>query len=344
MLQPLRRFGRTPAPRDTWCRTRYSRGPPVHGRLGVLLDRAARERDAIRLESAVVRIQNSLTTRIETYTALLRAAAGLFAASEQVKLHEFRGFVEQPRPPREIPRHPGHRLRGTHTGRAAARTVAALRAEGVKLTRVWPDDPAGLLSPDRLPGAAGPAEPCGGRVRHVYRVDPPHRDGARSQGRRGGDVRPRDAGPGDRPREAGRFPHLLAGVFLGGRARDRGGAAASTSAASSTARSGPATSSKRCSTSVGEAEVSLRVYDGPAPVPERLLHDSHDGPARGLGFSGLACCRTRVPFQVPGRTWTFVVTTLPVFHLGIRVAAAAVGPGRRRAWSACCSSSRRGPR
>src|SRR5687768_7614383 len=49
--------------------------------------------DRARFEALVQDVHASIESRLETYTALLRAATGLFAASQQVEQNEFRSFV-----------------------------------------------------------------------------------------------------------------------------------------------------------------------------------------------------------------------------------------------------------
>jgi len=56
---------------------------------------SAEAKDTLRFESLVQQTRDSLHNRLETYIALLRAAAGLFAASERVDRHEFRAFVRR---------------------------------------------------------------------------------------------------------------------------------------------------------------------------------------------------------------------------------------------------------
>ena len=310
----------------------------------VLLDREARERDAIRFDHAVARVQNSLTTRIETYTALLRAGAGLFAGSDYVKLREFRGFVER----LDLRgRYPGIQGIGFATripARSLAAAVAKLRAEGVELPRVWPEDPRGFYHPivyleplDRRNRAAigydmfterirreameraartGLAA-TSGKVTLVQEIDPLKQAGFLI-------YLPVYEGGGVPDTEAERLSKLRGFIYSPFRAGDF---------------------LETVLSAVGEAEVSLRIYDG-APASDNLLNASPAGVE--LDSPRSARAGTRVlsatqSFNVPGRTWTLVVTTLPVFHLG---------SGSRRcrgSWRAAaswpsCSSWRRGPR
>ncbi|HET6889599.1 MAG TPA: CHASE domain-containing protein, partial [Pyrinomonadaceae bacterium] len=65
------------------------------------LANVAEAEDQERFSGLVRRIHNSINSRIETYTALVRAQTGLFAASENVQPTEFKSFVER----LEIPAH-----------------------------------------------------------------------------------------------------------------------------------------------------------------------------------------------------------------------------------------------
>jgi signal transduction histidine kinase len=281
-----------------------------------LLDREARERDAIRLESAVVRIQNSLTARIDTYTALLRATVGLFAASERVKLREFRGFVERLDLRGRYPGMQGIGFAARIPAAQLAPALAALRAEGVSVPRVWPADPRDVYHPivyieplDRrnraavgydmftepirrtaMERAASDGLPAtSGRVTLVQEIDPDKQAGFL--------IYLPVYSPGAVPETGSeRLRRLRGFVYSPFRAGDF---------------------LETVLASVGEAEVSLRVYDGPALTPEHLLHDSqHDLVGGTRGLSEARAISAQRSIEVPGRTWTFVVTTLPVFHLG----------------------------
>ena len=61
----------------------------------LLVDRLGDVRDRQRFNSVVDQANNALDGRLETYVAILHAAAGLFAASETVNHDEFRAFAER---------------------------------------------------------------------------------------------------------------------------------------------------------------------------------------------------------------------------------------------------------
>src|SRR5882724_10400777 len=63
----------------------------------------AEAQDRSRFKASVEEIDTTIRSRTQTYIALLRAATGLFAASESVDSHEFNRFVEQIDLPRNYP-------------------------------------------------------------------------------------------------------------------------------------------------------------------------------------------------------------------------------------------------
>lgn len=52
-------------------------------------------KDRLQFENTVQRTQYDIQNRLETYTALLRAGSGLFAANEQISRDDFRAFVDR---------------------------------------------------------------------------------------------------------------------------------------------------------------------------------------------------------------------------------------------------------
>src|SRR5262245_9499291 len=51
------------------------------------------ERDRRRFDTSVLQTSNAIIARVETYIALLRGGAGLFAATDSVSATQFRTFV-----------------------------------------------------------------------------------------------------------------------------------------------------------------------------------------------------------------------------------------------------------
>lgn len=60
---------------------------------GFYVERSSQIRDHIRFDGAAERAAVTITNRVETYIALLRGGAGLFAASQDVTRDEFRAYV-----------------------------------------------------------------------------------------------------------------------------------------------------------------------------------------------------------------------------------------------------------
>ncbi len=100
-----------------------------------------REQDQIRFDRAVQEIQDHVNLRIATSITLLRAAAGLFAASEQVDAGEFRRFVEHIDLEKNYSGVQGIGFTRAFTAQEKADVVANMLREGVTTFRVWPDDP-----------------------------------------------------------------------------------------------------------------------------------------------------------------------------------------------------------
>ena len=316
MIQRLRRLGRfLGASRQMVPYAVLAAGLLSTAASAILLDREARERDAIRFDHAVARIQNSLTTRIETYTALLRAGAGLFAGSDRVTLREFRGFVGRLDLRGRYPGIQGIGFAQRIPASELASSLAALRAEGVSIASVRPEGPRDFYDPivyieplDRRNTAAvgydmftevirrEAMEQAGrtgtaatsGRVTLVQEIDPDKQAGflIYLPVYKTGTV---PDGEDERMRQLTGWVYspFRAGDFL-----------------------------ETVLAAVGEAEVSLRIYDGP-PSAANLLHDSSIGqPAdRQVSVPATRALSDTRSFNVPGKTWTLVVTTLPVFHL-----------------------------
>ena len=311
MLQWLRRIGMTRVSRQVVPYTVLALGVLSTTATALFVDRAARERDANRFQNAVLEVSNSLNTRIETYTALLRAGAGLFAANEQVRFLEFQRFVDRLDLRRRYPGIQGIGFVARIPAPELSRALTELRADGIPDLRAWPEYPRSLYHPivyleplDRRNRAAvgydmftdpirraameraatTGAAATSGRVTLIQEIDPEKQAGflIYLPVYRNGAL-PTTEGERLRLLQGFVYSPFRAGDFL-----DTVLAAA------------------------GQAEVTLRVYDGQAAIPKNLLHDSHTSP----GVTGDRPLSTTRSFEVPGRTWTLVITTLPAFHAG----------------------------
>jgi signal transduction histidine kinase/CHASE1-domain containing sensor protein/ActR/RegA family two-component response regulator len=107
----------------------------------VQMRRAAAVQDEERFEVAVDRLQDSIEDRLRLYIAMLRAGAGLLAATDVQSPDQFHAFVERLAIPR---RYPGVQGIG-YTERIAqgevAQVVALQRSRGRPDFHVWPENP-----------------------------------------------------------------------------------------------------------------------------------------------------------------------------------------------------------
>ncbi len=97
----------------------------------VILEDGREQRERLRFDAVVDQANDAVGNRLETYIAVLRAGAGLFAASESVSAREFRAFADRIEIARRYPgiRGIGYsaRIRPGEEGQVAI----ALGAEGV---------------------------------------------------------------------------------------------------------------------------------------------------------------------------------------------------------------------
>jgi signal transduction histidine kinase/CHASE1-domain containing sensor protein/ActR/RegA family two-component response regulator len=98
------------------------------------------EQDQIRFESSVKEIHDQIRLRIATSITLLRAATGLFAASESVNSGEFDRFVQQIELEKNYPGIQGIGYSRWFRAEEKAEIVARMRREGVRDFHIWPDD------------------------------------------------------------------------------------------------------------------------------------------------------------------------------------------------------------
>src|SRR5882724_3886627 len=99
----------------------------------------AEAQDRSRFKASVEEIDTTIRSRTQTYIALLRAATGLFAASESVDSHEFNRFVEQIDLPRNYPgvQGIGFSIKLRPDQREAL--IQEMRRSGAPSFRIWPD-------------------------------------------------------------------------------------------------------------------------------------------------------------------------------------------------------------
>jgi len=107
--------------------------------VSVRLGQVAEAEDRARFQTLVQDVHARIESRLESYTAILRAGAGLFSSSDSVKESEFRNFVKMLGIAEHYPgvQGMGFSMRITPEERAAL--IAAKRQEGVEDFRLWPE-------------------------------------------------------------------------------------------------------------------------------------------------------------------------------------------------------------
>lgn len=103
------------------------------------LSKSAEAEDRVRFLGLVQEIHSSIESRLETYTALLRAGTGLFTASEAVQADEFKEFVQGLGLADHYPgiQGIGFSIRLKPEERAAL--VETRRREGLETFHIWPE-------------------------------------------------------------------------------------------------------------------------------------------------------------------------------------------------------------
>ncbi len=97
------------------------------------------EQDLSRFQKSVQEIQDNIRLRVQTSVALLRAATGLFAASDSVKIEEFDSFVKQIELEKNYPGIYGIGFSRRFTREELPTVVAEMRRSGFPDFKVTPD-------------------------------------------------------------------------------------------------------------------------------------------------------------------------------------------------------------
>lgn len=103
------------------------------------LARVAEEEDRVRFQALVQDVHASIESRLETYTALLRAGAGLFSASDSVKEHEFSTFVKMLGLAEHFPGVQGMGFSMRLKPEERAELIAQRKREGAESFHLWPE-------------------------------------------------------------------------------------------------------------------------------------------------------------------------------------------------------------
>ena len=103
--------------------------------------KSVEQTDQERFLRGVEQAHTAMLDRMDTYIAVIRSTAALFAASEQVTRTEFSAFVEKMTLGERYPGIQGIGFSIHVPPGQVARLEADMRAQGVEGFRVWPDDP-----------------------------------------------------------------------------------------------------------------------------------------------------------------------------------------------------------
>src|SRR2546421_8772536 len=268
--------------------------------------------DRARFQTLVQDVHASIESRLESYTALLRAGAGLFSANDSVKESEFRTFVQTLGLAEHYPgvQGMGFSIRLKPEERAAL--IAARKLEGVEDFHLWPESERGeyhaiiYLEPQDQRNRAGlgydmfteptrrtPMErardsglpAASGRVTLFQKVDP--------QAEQPGfliyaPVYRRDQQPAN---ESERRAALLGFVFSAFRADDffQG-------------------------IDIGAShKIEFQIYDGTDLTPENLLHRSTGPNDSAANYQPRFAAFTNM--NVAGRPWMIKYSSRPAFDL-----------------------------
>ncbi|MFN3513772.1 MAG: CHASE domain-containing protein [Phenylobacterium sp.] len=267
---------------------------------GFLIGRAGEVRERLEFETRAEAASDALADRMDTYMAVLRAGAGLFAASEAVSLEEFRAFAERVEVQARYPGVQGVGFSIRIPPGGAAAITARMRAAGSEDFTIRPTPGAGHNH------AIVYLEPMDDRNRAAIGFNM-HSNSVRREAM----DRARDTGL---PALTGKVrlvqeihPEKQAG-FLVYEPVYEGGAVPGTVAERRTRLTGYVYAPFRAGDLLHavlppeEAEgLDYAIYDG-EPQVENLLHASSSGPPRG------ALVSTRA-LEIAGRPWTIVYWT-----------------------------------
>ena len=109
--------------------------------VSVQFSRTTLEQDRARFDAAVDNLHDTLTARIETYVAMLRAGAGMLAATDLPTAGEFNAFVERLGLQRNYPGIQGIGYTARITPALLDTTIAAQLRTGRGGFRIWPEHP-----------------------------------------------------------------------------------------------------------------------------------------------------------------------------------------------------------
>jgi PAS domain S-box-containing protein len=264
--------------------------------------RAEIEEEQLALEAGRVTIK--IAERLDAYDEILRGAAGLIAASDEVTREEWRRYVAQLKLGQAYRGIQGVGFSVLIPAERLAAHQAATRAEGFPEYRVRPEGPREVYSSIVF------LEPFAGRNLRAFGYDmysEPVRRAAMDRARDNGDVATSGMVTLVQETETDVQPGILTYVPVYAGGTDPGTVEGRRAAIEGWAYSPLRMRDLMEGILEGElANVRLEVFDGPEAVPERLLYDSRPGPL-ATGFV------ITVPFGTNGRAWTLRFQALPGF-------------------------------
>ncbi|HYE63035.1 MAG TPA: CHASE domain-containing protein [Phycisphaerales bacterium] len=276
----------------------------------IALHRAVTARDQERFAFGAAQAREAITSRLETYAAMLRASAALYAASERVSRQEFQEFVGRLELARLYPgiQGIGFTARSPDGRRESVEALGRSEWAGVFEFRVWPPEPAR----DEY-HAVLYLEPLDDRNRRAIGFDMYSQPARREAMERARDTgMPAMSGPVRLVQEVDEDnaqPGFLVYVPV-----YRNGTSPKTIEERRAALVGFVYSPFRATdlfthllASVGHTRTGVEVYDGVERTEGHLLYSEHSAPAP----SGFTASET-VTFA--GRTWTIDHHALPGFE------------------------------
>jgi PAS domain S-box-containing protein len=277
------------------------------------LAKVAEAEDRARFQIEVQDIHARIEGRLENYTSVLLAGAGLFSASDNVTESEFRTFVEMLGLEQHYPGVQGMAFSLRFTPEARNAVIAARRKDGLPDFHLWPESEGPEYN------AVLYNEPSTGRNRFGYGFDMTSDSTRREPMEHARDtglpaasgpvtlfkrIDPKAAQPGflifvpvyrkgTRPAtESERRSNLLGYVFSAFRTEDF---------------------FKGVVSGTHRDNVALRIFDGSTPIAENLLYDS--ATSGDFPLSPQPRFSASTDLKVGGRPWTIAYASRPPFDL-----------------------------
>ena len=279
--------------------------------------------DRARFQALVQDVHGSIANRLENYTSLMRAGAGLFAASDRVEEDEFRSFVNNLGLAEHYPGVQGMGFSIRVKPEEKDSLVAERRRNGAPDFRLWPETETAA---DTSPGSSGTRE----RQAVLY-LEPPD---ARNRAGLGFDMFtvPTRRAAMEQARDTG-LPAATERVILFQLIDPNGQQPGFVIYAPVYRAPTPTTEAERRErlqgfvfspfraddflrgivTSKSGHDIEFKIFDGLETTPENLLHSSASTDSPGEGYRPRFVATTNL--TVAGRPWTITYASRPGFDL-----------------------------